>query len=337
MATMRAAVYHRTGPASEVLSIVERPRPEPDAGEVLVRMASTGVNPSDVKKRAGWRNVKPLVRVVTPHSDGAGVVEAAGAGVDPGWVGRRVWIYNAQGGASYGSTDSPECGTACEFAALPLPFVAPIPDNVSFETAACLGVPACTAHYAVFADGEVAGKTILVQGGAGAVGELAIQFAVAGGARVVATISSPAKAELARRAGASATVDRHRENVVEAVRAFAPEGVDRIIEVDFGANAAIDAGVLRKGGILVSYSSPSAPEPSIPYYPLQFTAGLIRFVPIFLIDQASRRRGLADINWALSTGQLRPTIAAVRSFDEIAAAHEMVESGQVIGNVVLRF
>jgi NADPH2:quinone reductase len=336
MATMKAASYSRTGAAREVLSIVEVPQPTPAVGEVLVRIVTSGVNPSDVKKRAGWRSAKPLERPVTPHSDGAGIVEAVGAGVAEGWVGRRVWIYNAQGGATYGAAGSPECGTAAEFAALPLPFVVPMPDNVSFETAACLGVPACTAHYAVFADGEVAGRTILVQGGAGAVGELAIQFAVWGGAEVIATVSSEAKAQVARRAGAAHTIDRHAVDVAEAVRAIRSEGVDRIVEVDFGANAEIDSRALKRGGIIASYSSPSAPNPSIPYYPLQFTAGLMRYVPIFLIEEQHRRRGLADINYALSREALRPTIAAVLDFDEIAAAHEMVESGRTIGNVVLR-
>jgi len=336
MATMRAAIYTRTGAAREVLSIVERPRPEPRAGEVLVRIVASGVNPSDVKKRAGWRSTKPLDHEVTPHSDGAGVIEAVGAGVSDDWVGRRVWIYNAQGGASYGAADSPECGTAAEYAALPLPFVVPLPDNVSFEVGACLGVPASTAHYAVFADGDVEGRTVLVQGGAGAVGELAVQFAADGGATVIATVSSAEKAEVARRAGAAHVIDRHATDVAKAVRAIVPDGVDRIVEVDFGANAAIDAAALKRGGIVASYSSPSAPTPSIPYYPLQFTAGMLRFVPIFLISQAHRRRGHADINFALSRGALRPTIASVLAFDDIAAAHEAVESGRTIGNVVLR-
>lgn len=335
MATMKAAIYDRNGPAREVLSIVEVPRPRPKEGEVLVRIAATGVNPSDVKKRAGWRATKPLDQTVTPHSDGAGTIEAVGDGVSEEWVGRRVWIYNAQGGTSYGAADSPECGTAAEYAALPLPFVVPLPDNVSFETGACLGVPACTAHYAVFSDGEIAGKTVLVQGGAGAVGELAVQFAAGGGARVIATVSSEAKADIARRAGATHVIDRHAVDVAKAVREIVPEGVDRIIEVDFGANAAIDAAALRRGGTIASYSSPSAPTPQIPYYPLQFTAGLIRFLPIFLIDETHRRRGLADINYALSRGMLRPNIARVLDFAEIAAAHELVEGG-IVGNVVVR-
>lgn len=335
MTSMKAVVYDRHGPARDVLRLVEVPRPAPEAGEVLVRIRASGVNPSDVKKRAGWRNPQPVVSPVTPHSDGAGIVEGVGEGVSSGWIGRRVWVFNAQGGSTYGSAGSPECGTASEYATLPLPFVVPLPDNVSFETGACLGVPACTAHYAVFADGPVEGRTVLVQGGAGCVGELAIQFAAGAGATVLATVSSAAKADVARRAGARHTILRHETDIAAAVRAIVPDGVDRIVEVDFGANAGIDAAALRRGGVIASYSSPSNPTPAIPYYPLQFTAGTLRFVPIFLIDESHRRRGLADINDALSREVLRPTIAATLDFDDIARAHELVESGRTIGNVVL--
>jgi NADPH:quinone reductase-like Zn-dependent oxidoreductase len=333
---MRAVVYDRHGPARDVLRIVDVPKPAPSAGEVLVRMMASGVNPSDVKKRAGWRNPVAIAAPVTPHSDGAGIIEGVGDGVSANWIGRRVWIFNAQGGSTYGSAGSPECGTASEYAALPLPFVVPLPDNVSFETGACLGVPACTAHYAVFADGSVDGKTMLVQGGAGCVGELAIQFAALAGATVLATVSSPEKAEVATRAGARHTILRHGADVGRAVRNLVPDGVDRIIEVDFGANAAIDAVALKRGGMIASYSSPSDPTPAIPYYPLQFTAGTIRFVPIFLIDESHRRRGLAEINYALSRNELRPTIAKVLDFEDVTRAHEMVERGTTIGNVVLR-
>ena len=336
MPKIRAVSYERTGPARDVLTFVEVEKPTPAPGEVLVRIHASGVNPSDVKKRSGWRSTGPLKAPVTPHSDGAGVIEAVGDGVARNWVGRRVWIYNAQGGGTYGAANSPECGTAAEYARLPLPFVVPLPDNVSFETGACLGVPACTAHYAVFSDGNISGKTVLVQGGAGAVGELAVQFASTAGAQVIATVSSEAKAEVARRAGAEHVIDRHAMDVAQAVRAIAPDGVDRIIEVDFGANAAIDAATLKRGGTIASYSSPSGPTPSIPYYPLQFTAGTLRFVPIFLIDETHRQRGLADINYALSRDLLRPSVAAVLDFEEIATAHEMVESGKTIGNVVLK-
>jgi len=325
---MLAAWYEKNGPAENVLNIGELEAPEPGPHDVRVKIHTSGVNPSDVKKRAGWRKTEPLVNPVTPHADGAGVVEAAGDGVSSSWLGRRVWIYNAH--------DRPAGGTAAKFIALPLRFVVPMPENVPFAIAACLGVPACTAHYAVFADGEVAEKKILVQGGAGAVGELAIQFAVWGGAEVIATISSEAKAAVATRAGASHTLNRHEVDVADAVRNIWADGVDRILELDFGANAEVDARVLKRGGIIVTYASSSSPTPSMPYYLLQSTPGLIRFLSVFQIDEFHRRRGLADINYALSRDILRPTIAAVFDFGDIAAAHEMVEGGKNIGNVVLR-
>ena len=335
MSTPVLAYYDQFGAARDVLVLRAQNRPEPAPGEVVVRIHASGVNPSDVKKRSGWGSSQPPAEPVVPHSDGAGVIEAVGAGVPAHWMGRRVWVFNAQGAAAYGGR-GPEAGTAATYSALPLANVVPLPDNVSFEVGACLGVPARTAHYVTLCDGPVTGKIVLVQGGAGAVGELAIQFARADGATVIATVSSPEKAEIARRAGAQHIIDRKTEDVVAAVRAVAPEGVDRIIEVDFGANAEIDSRVLRLGGQIASYSSPSNRTPAIPYYPLQFTNAQIRLAPIFMISEEHSRRGLADINFALSMGTLNPTIAAVYELDDIAAAHEHVETGRSPGNVVIR-
>lgn len=330
----RAASYARFGAARDVLTLDPQSRSEPGPGEVVVAIHASGVNPSDVKKRAGWGNGPSPTQPVVPHSDGAGVIEAVGETVSPTWIGRRVWVFNAQGGSSYGGK-GPEAGTAGHYSTLPLANIVPLPDNVSFETGACLGVPARTAHYVTFCDGPVRGKTVLVQGGAGAVGELAIQFAHAAGATVIATVSSPEKAAIAMRAGASYTINRKTEDVVAAVRAIAPEGVDRIIEVDFAANAEIDSRVLRLGGQIASYSSPSNPTPAIPYYPLQFTNAHIRLAPIFMISREDSDRGLADINYALSTGTLDPTIAAIYDLNDIALAHEHVETARVPGNVVV--
>ncbi len=333
MSTSIVASYSSFGSAAEVLSFSEQVRPTPQKGEVVVRIHASGINPSDVKKRSGWGSTMPPAQPIVPHSDGAGVVECVGAGVPEHWVGRRVWVFNAQGAASYGGS-GPEAGTAATYSCLPLSHVVPLPDNVSFEVGACLGIPARTAHYVTFCDGPVAGKTLLVQGGAGAVGELAVQFAVAAGATVITTVSSPEKAEVARAAGAHHIINRKTEDVVKCVRSIAPQGVDRIIEVDFGANAAIDAAVLKLGGQIASYSSPSDRTPAIPYYPLQFTNAHIRLAPIFMISEGDSLRGLADINFALSMGQLRPTIAATFALREIADAHEAVEAPKQPGNVV---
>ena len=331
----RAVEYRSFGPARDVLEIVEHDVPTPDDGSLLVRIKASGVNPSDVKKRAGWGNVAPPPHPVVPHADGAGIVEAVGAGVDVAWVGRRVWIFNAQGSAGYGIEGGPEAGTAADFTVVPLACVAPLPDAASFAVGACLGVPAITAYYAVFSDGPVEGKYVLVQGGAGAVGELAVQFAANAGARVIATVSSPQKAEVARRAGAQWCIDRRTEDVAAQVLAIAPQGVDRIVEVDFGANAALDSRILAIGGRIAAYSSPSDRHPSMPYYELQMRAAIIRLISNVRIPRASIDAAIGSIGEGLSSGWLRPTIAAKFPLEQIAQAHEAVESGSLIGNVVV--
>ncbi|MBO6900281.1 MAG: NADPH:quinone reductase [Rhizobiaceae bacterium] len=331
----RTVVYRNYGPARDVLELVERPLPKPDAGNVLVRVMASGVNPSDVKKRAGWGNVAPPQHPIVPHADGAGVVEAAGPDADPIWVGKRVWIFNAQGSAGYGLKGGPESGTACEYTVVPPSCLAPLPDEASFSTGACLGVPAITAHYAVFSDGPVKGKLVLVQGGAGAVGELAIQFAARAGAKVIATVSSPAKAEIARRAGAKWCIDRRKEDVTAQVLAINNEGVDRIIEVDFGANAALDAGILAIGGSVAAYSSPSNRHPPMPYYELQMRAAIIRLISNVRIPRPGIDKAIATINEGLVDRWLSPTIAREYLLAEIASAHEAVESGEAVGQTVV--
>ncbi len=332
---IRQAQYSRFGPADEVLEIIQAAKPAPGDGEVLVRLHASGINPSDVKKRAGWGNTVPPVHPVVPHADGAGIVEAVGKGVDPNWLGRRVWIFNAQGSAGYGLRDGPEVGTAADWAALPTGCIAALPETASFETGACLGVPAITAHYAVFSDGPVDGMTLLVQGGAGAVGELAIQFAVAAGARVLTTVSSFDKAAIARRAGAEQTFNRHDSDMATAIRSAAPDGIDRIVEVDFGANAALNAKILKVGGHIAAYSSPSNRHPAMPYYELQMRAAQIRLISNVLIPRPAIEAAITGINDALSQNRLRPTISAIHPLEQIAVAHERVESGKGIGKTVL--
>jgi len=334
---MRAVWYDRTGPAAEVLVVGELPRPAPAAGEALVEMHASGINPADTKRRSGW-GASDFGRVqgrVFPHSDGAGIVVATGEGVDPSLCGRRVWIWNASGGDFYKAEGGIERGTAAEFVALPLRHVVLLPDNADFAVGACLGGPAMTAHHVVLGDGDVLGKTVLVQGGAGAVGELAIQFAAAGGARVIATVSSSAKAKIATEAGAHHVIDRHAEDVAARVQSLCPRGVDRIVEVDFGANVAIDAAVAASNGKIASYSSTSNREPVLPYYALQRKGVTVQFVQAFILTAQARERAIAGINAMLDAGRLRPTIAARFPLAEIARAHELVESGKAIGNVVL--
>jgi NADPH:quinone reductase len=335
---MRAAWYDRAGRAEEVLIVGETARPLPGPGEVLIRMRAAGVNPVDVRRRAGWTGAgyAQSEKRVVPHTDGAGIVEALGEGVDQYWADRRVWVWNAGSASFYGfpqhGTDN---GTAAEYVALPIGYVAQLPDTADFDVGACLGGPACTAHYVVLGDGDVSGSTILVQGGTGSVGELAVQFAAEAGANVIAVVSSDEKAEMAKASGARHTVNRSRERVDEAVLELCPNGVDRIIEVEFGLNVETDAKLIKPNGKIASFSSPSAREPVLPYYSLQRKGITVHFVQAYILPHADRKRAIDAIHRLLKTKRLRPTIAARYSLDQIAAAHAHVESGRAIGNVIV--
>lgn len=335
---MRAAWYDRSGPAAEVLVVGDADSPSPGRGEALIRMKASGVNPADVRRRSGWSGAgyQTVSRRTIPHTDGAGVVEAVGAEVDPAWVGRRVWLWNAGGASFYGFPEfGTDVGTAAEYVALPIDYVADLPEAADFATGACLGGPACTAHYVVFVDGDISGKTVLVQGGAGAVGELSVQFAAQAGATVIAVVGSEEKEARARAAGARHVVNRAREDVAEAVLRLYPGGVDRIIEVEFGLNVAKDAEVIKPNGTIASFSSPTVREPVLPYYALQRKGVVLRLIQAYILPPEDRRRAIAGINAALGAGRLAPTIAAKLPLDEIAEAHRLVETRQVIGNVVV--
>jgi NADPH2:quinone reductase len=326
--TMHAAWYEVTGPAHDVIRIGELPRPEPGPGEVLVRVHASGINPSDTKRRAGWRKEPLAYPRIIPHSDGAGVIEAAGAGVDRERLGERVWLWNAQRGRA--------SGTCAEYVALPQAQAVTLPDDTDFVEGACLGVPASTAHFAVLADGPLVGQTVLVQGGTGAVGDCAVQWARRAGARVIATVGSESKAELARASGADATINRRTEDVVRRVLDLTDgQGVDRIVEVDFGANLEQDVALIRPNGVIASYSSTARPEPVFPYYPLAYKGVTLRLVQAYILPEPARALAIADIGEALGDGGLKQRIAGVFPLDETAAAHDLLESGEAIGNVVV--
>lgn len=333
MSTMRAAVYDRVGPPHEVLEVRSLARPEPGAGEVRVKIHASGINPADVKRRAGWRGRTSLAAPVVPQGDGAGVIDAVGEGVDAARIGERVWIWTVPQAIKV--REGIEMGLAAEWAVLPSENAVRLADGASFDVGAALGVPAITAYHALHCDGPVAGQTILVQGGAGAVGAAALAMAKAAGARTIATVSSDEKARVAREAGADHTVNRREGNTAAAIRALAPDGVDRIIEIDFGANAALDSEVLKMGGTIASYSSPSAPEPVMPYYPLQMRIAIIRLISCYFLTDSERAAAIAGINALLETGALRPVIAQGYPLAEIADAHAAVEAGERIGKVVV--
>jgi len=325
---MRAAFYERTGAAREVLRVDDMPTPEPAAGEVRVRLASSGVNPSDVKSRAGLRSsVLPFPRIV-PHSDGAGVIDKVGGGVPTARLGERVWTWNAAWKRA--------CGTAAQCVVLPAEQAVPLPEGVSFEVGACLGIPALTALHAVGMDGGVEDCSVLVTGGAGAVGHYAIQMArLCGARRVIATVSNADKAALARQAGADLVIDYRREDVAaRALEATGGEGVDRVIEVDFAANVASSLGAVRQEGDIVVYGS-GKPEIAVPFFPAIVKNVRVRFFIVYNLTSKDRAAAVARLTSWLQEDRLQHNIAARLPLDAVAEAHELVESGRAAGNVVL--
>jgi NADPH2:quinone reductase len=324
---MKAAWYERNGPAKTVLAVGEMPDPVPGPGEVLVRVHVSGVNPSDVKSRAGARGGMAFPRIV-PHSDGAGVVEAVGPGVEKARIGERVWLWNGQWRRPF--------GTAAERIALPAEQAVKLPDGVSFDAGACMGIPAMTAEACLFSDGALHGKTVLVTGGAGAVGHYAIQLATWGGARVIATAGRPETIAACRGSGADLVLDYKRENVAERVReATAGAGVDRIVEVEFGGNLETSLAVLKENGVIAAYASMGAPTPPLPFYPLMFKAVTLRLVLVYILSPEARRRSIANLTAALAAGALTHPIAGRFPIEEIARAHEAVEAGNKLGQVLV--
>lgn len=328
---MKACWYERTGPAREVLQFGDMPTPEPGPGEVRVKIAVTAVNPSDTKGRSGWRGRgMPFPRVV-PHQDGAGIIDKLGPGVADRRVGERVWLYMAQRGRPF--------GTAAEFTVVPTARAVPLPDHVSFEDGACLGIPAMTAHRAVFGDGEIAGKDVLVQGGAGAVGFYAIQFAKLGGARtVMATVSREAQAARAKTAGAEHIVNYKTEAVAERVAAIvgAKPSLDRIVEVALGANIDIDVDLLRPNGVIAAYSSDAVPEPKLPFGAMLAKDLTLHTLIVYEVPQPARDAAARDITRALEQRRVVHQIAEVFPFERMATAHELMEEGRAIGKLLIR-
>lgn len=328
---MRAAFYRRTGPAPDVLEIGMLSDPAPAPDEVLVQVHASGINPADVKRRAGWGGAQMSHDLVVPHCDGAGVILATGKDVPAARCGARVWLYNAQGG--YAQTGR-AFGTAADLIALPAAQAVALPDGLSFEQGACLGVPAQTAHRCVFADGPVDGQTVLVQGGAGVVGNLAVQMARLGGARVIATVSNADAAAHARKAGADVVIDRHHEDVAARVLALTDgRGADRIVEVDFAANMNTDTRCLRENGTIASFSCSSDPSPTLPYYQFAVKGLNLRFIQGFSLTEAARHAAIAFID--RHAPALDIVVGARFDLEDISLAHQRVETGG-IGNTVLR-
>jgi NADPH:quinone reductase len=323
---MRAVYYEQNGPAREVLKLGDIEPLQPGPGEVRVKLATSGVNPSDVKARSGATRKIAYPRVI-PHSDGAGVIDQVGQGVPAARIGERVWTWNAQWLRAF--------GTCAQYVTLPSDLAVHLPDNTSFEVGACLGIPAMTAFHAVATANAAPGMSVLVAGGAGAVGHHAVQFAKAAGATVIATVSSPEKAAAARTAGADYTVDYRRDNVGERVMALTGNrGVDAVIEVDIAANAKLIPTVLRPRGSVVIYGT-GAPECPIPSMFLLRNAVTLQYIYVYELTPSERAAALSKITRALETGALTTLIGATFPLAETAAAHEAVEGGKVLGNVVI--
>ena len=322
---MRAAYYERNGTAREVLQVGEIETPSVGPGDVRVKLAASGVNPSDVKSRLGATRKIAYPRVV-PHSDGAGVIDGVGDGVSKNRIGERVWVWNGQWKRAF--------GTAAEYIVLPAGQAAPLPDNTSFEAGACLGIPAMTAVHAVTLANAAGESTLLVSGGAGAVSQYVIQFAKAKGARVITTISSPEKDAAAHEAGADHTINYKKENVGERVMALTDKrGVDAIIELDLAANAKLIPVVLRPKGSVIVYGT--TPEAVLPAAFCLVNTIRLQFFLVYELDAGERQRAVSAIDSALRAGKLLNRVAQpTYSLAQIKEAHEAVERG-TLGNVIV--
>ncbi len=326
---MRAIAYDRFGPARDVLRLTDLDTPPPGPGEVTVELQFSGVNPSDVKARAGSRPgiTKPPFPQIVPHSDGAGVINAVGENVDPARIGQRVWIWNGQWRRAF--------GTASTHITLPQDQAVPLPDHVDLQTGASLGIPGLTACFTVFSGGDVSGQTLLVQGGAGTVGLLAIQLAKWGGARVIATAGRN-RFDRVRHAGADVVLDYADPELAQQVLAAnGSEPVQRIVEVEFGKNIAADSDVIAENGVICAYGSALDMQPVLPFYPLLFKAVTIEIALIYILTPEQRRATIATLTRALNEDALSCPVDRVFPLADCASAHEAVETGHRNGAILL--
>lgn len=325
---MQAAWYEQIGAAREVLTVGEYDLPELLPGQVRVKIFASGVNPSDVKQRSGWGGLTMRFSRVIPHNDGAGIIEAVGEGVSADRIGERVWIYEA--------TLSKGLGTAAAYVHVLSEAAIVLPDATSFAEGACLGVPAMTAHHCVFKDGSVAGKTLLVTGGAGAVGAYAIQLAKWGNATVITTVSSDQKAEIAASIGADHIINYKTEDVSTKVKEITiGKGVDRVIEVDFAANFETNLNILKRNSVIATYASDSQVSPQVPIYSLIYKNLTVHYVLVYAMSKAAHQAAAKDITACLQAGVLKHLIAQRFTLEQIAEAHELMESGTAIGNIIV--
>lgn len=324
---MRAVFYTAQGSAAKVLQVGDQPTPLPGPGEVRVRLRTSGVNPSDVKSRGGSAGWPMLSSLIIPHSDGAGDIDSVGDGVAASRIGERVWIWNGQYKRPF--------GTAAEYIAVPSAQAVKLPNNVSYHEGACLGIPALTASHAIERAGVVRGMTVLVSGGAGAVGHCAIQIAKQKGARVLTTVSSDEKAAHASVAGADQTINYKIEKVADRVKSLTDgQGVDALIELDLSANAGLLTQVLRPHGIASIYGMTDS-EVMLNARALLRNSITLRFFLIYDLSAADRVEAVAEVSRMMSEGCLQNSVFQSFALERAVEAHELVESGRTLGNVVI--
>jgi len=324
---MKAAWYSQNGPARDVLVVGDIPVPAPGAGEVVVQVHASGVNPSDVKSRVG----RPVASgFIVPHSDGAGIIVEAGAGVDRQRLGERVWLWNGQWNRAL--------GTAAEYIVLPQQQAVALPAHIGFDAGACLGIPAMTAVHAVRRAGDMDGRTLLVTGAGSAVGHYVTQIAVRQGAVVIGTAGSPARRDHALAAGAAHVVDYKREKVAGRVKEITGgAGADAVIDMDFSTTAPLlPQGLLKPHAPFVCYGSNQRGDLPIDFRTVLWGSHDLLFFLVYDLLPAQREAALGDLASLLAAAALRHTIAASFPLEEITAAHEMVEASDTVGNVVLR-
>jgi len=325
---VRAVWYERTGPAAEVLTFGEMATPIAGPGEVRVRLEASGVNPADVGRRGVSYRAMEFPRVI-PNSDGAGIIDQLGDGVARLQLGQRVWLFNGQrNGRAF--------GTAAEYIALAEHLATPLPDNLSFAAGATLGIPAMTAWCGLFCDGPIVGQTVLVTGGAGAVGHYAVQLAKWGGARVIATVSSAAKGEQARLAGADLVVNYKTDDVVAQALAFTDRrGVDRVVDVDFGGNIATTLKLMAMNSTIAVYATNGNRNPVVPMRELMEKCISLRTLVLFALPPPLLAAAQADISKWLAAGTRIHNVAGQFALSDTAQAHLAVEKGDKLGTVIV--
>lgn len=323
MTTMTAALYRTYGLAADVMSIEQVERPEPGPGEVRVRVSVSALNPTDVKTRSG-STPRPIDDFQVPHMDGAGVIDAVGAGVDPLRIGERVWLMLSALGNRW--------GTAAQWSVVPSSRAIALPDGVSMDIGATLGVPAVTAAHCLFARGSITGKDVLIAGGAGAVGRAAIHLARWAGARVCATVSGAQKADIARAAGAHHTVNYREAGAAEQLAAWSPR-FDRIVELALGPNLELDLSVSGQGTSIVTYAIDDD-DPILPIRRCMITGITLDFMLLYTLSASALADAVHIVDRAVGAGALDLPPVTRFELQDVVAAHQAQEAGP-IGKVLI--